>query len=54
MDKSERIYIAPKRGRLPWRYEERAQFSTKQKLHLLSVLLIACAGLSWWLYEVLK
>lgn len=54
MDKSERIYIAPKRGRLPWRYQEQPQFSTKQKLQLLSVLLIACAGLSCWLYAVLK
>lgn len=57
MNRSERIHIpAPKRGRLPRRYEfpERPAMTVKQKLRLLSVLLLVCSALSLWLYLVMR
>lgn len=51
MDKSERIYIAPKRGRLPRRYEVIDQWPVTKKLRWLSVFLIVGAAFwfgVWW------
>ena len=49
-----RIYVAPKRGRLPWHYQERPVLSTKQKLQLLSLLLFLCAGMAGLFWAVLR
>lgn len=54
MERNEYIRIPKTRGRLPWRYEEQPQFTLKQRWRLVSVLLLACAGLSIWLFAVLK
>jgi hypothetical protein len=56
MDSKDRIYVAPKRGRLPRRYEfaDRGPLTVKQQLRLAAVLLALCAGMSWLIYLVLK
>lgn len=50
-----KIHIAPKRGRLPRRYEIiEPQLSVKSKLRWISLLLLAGAGMWFGLWMWLK
>jgi len=54
MDEKLRIYIAPKRGRLPRRYEVIDQWPVAKKLRWLSVFLLAGAAFLlgvWWVAQ---
>lgn len=46
MDKSERIYVAPKRGRLPRRYEFHNQWSMRKKVRALTACM--ALGILFW------
>jgi len=54
MEKSERIYIAPKRGRLPRRYEVTDNRTTAQRWRVICYLCLACAGITGLIYLVIK
>lgn len=54
MQQNERIYIAPKRGRLPRKYEVIDQLPVKTKLRYLALMLLVCAGFwasVWWIFQ---
>jgi hypothetical protein len=51
MNPNERIYIAPKRGRLPRRYEVIDHRTPKEKWREVFWLCLACAAITgtlWW------
>jgi Tfp pilus assembly protein PilN len=54
MERNDRIYVPPKRGPLPWRYQERPLFNRKQQLRLASILLVMCAAMAGLCYLVLR
>lgn len=56
MDTKDRIYVAPKRGRLPRRYEfaDRGPYTVQQKLRLLALLLFLGACIYGALYRAFR
>lgn len=52
LDNDDRIYIAPKRGRLPRRYEE--PWSVQKKLRLIAVAVLIGAAIYFGIYLVLR
>lgn len=54
MDKSERIYVAPKRGRLPRRYEFEHRWSAGKKVRVLAACMAVGAGFWGFVYWVVK
>ncbi|HXI41779.1 MAG TPA: hypothetical protein VNH83_17475 [Bryobacteraceae bacterium] len=54
MEKSERIYIAPKRGRLPRRYEVIDERTPAQRWRVVCYACLVCAALTGAIYLVIK
>lgn len=54
MDAKDHMYIRPKRGRLPRKYEVIDQLPVKTKLRYLALMLLVCAGFwasIWWIFQ---
>ena len=54
MEKSERIYIAPKRGRLPRRYEVIDQRTPAQRWRVIAYLLAVAAAITGAIWLVIR
>ena len=54
MDKADYIRIAPKRGRLPRRYEVIDERTPAQRWRVICYLCLACAGITGLIYLVIK
>jgi len=54
MEKSDRIYIAPKRGRPVWRHESMDPIPIKWRLRAISIALLVSAAMWFGAWQIMK